>query len=365
MLMIAVTMASPFTLVIMSRTNARSIFRQSIGRFLRYARLEYPVPKSSMDTGTPSARSPRITPRWRSLPSTMALSVSSTWIMRTSMPAVAAACATRFVMSWRSNWRAETLTDTGTGSAPLSCHRRIWSAHMVQHELAELRDEAGLLGDVDEDRRRHEPARRMAPAHEGLEPLELVGAQVDDRLVVHVELVLAQGGAHRVLDREPLVDARVHAAREDAMRIATTVLRLVERDIRVLEQHFVIGAVIGIHADADAARDRDLLPSTSNVRTELFPYAARDRARRVTSRTPVAMRTNSSRAHANHEIRCRDRCAQPIRHPLQQSVAAAMAMEIVDLLEVVDVEIEERHRALGALGLLDDVGRAVPAAPGD
>jgi len=35
MRMIAVTMASPFTLVIMSRTNARSIFRQSIGRFLR------------------------------------------------------------------------------------------------------------------------------------------------------------------------------------------------------------------------------------------------------------------------------------------------------------------------------------------
>src|SRR5690349_23676515 len=39
-------------------------------------------------------------------------------------------------------------------------------------------------------RRRHEPADRMAPAHQRFQALQLVGTQLHDRLIVDVELVL-------------------------------------------------------------------------------------------------------------------------------------------------------------------------------
>ena len=41
----------------MSRTNTRSTFSSSTGNFARYASEEYPVPKSSNEIRTPSARS--------------------------------------------------------------------------------------------------------------------------------------------------------------------------------------------------------------------------------------------------------------------------------------------------------------------
>ena len=40
----------------MSRTNTRSTFSSSTGNFARYANDEYPVPKSSNEMRTPSAR---------------------------------------------------------------------------------------------------------------------------------------------------------------------------------------------------------------------------------------------------------------------------------------------------------------------
>ncbi len=70
----------------------------------------------------------------------------------------------------------------------------------------------------------------------------------------------------------------------------------------------------------------------------------------LASRTAVAMIDEFVAAHANDEIGRGNTGAQPLRSHLQQAVADSMTrhMEIVDLLEVVDVEIQDGDRPLGA-----------------
>ena len=57
----------------------------------------------------------------------------------------------------------------------------------VQNPGTQGYDQAGLLGDVDEVGRRHQPAPRMAPAHERLHTDHRASAQLDDRLVAQRE----------------------------------------------------------------------------------------------------------------------------------------------------------------------------------
>ena len=54
-------------------------------------------------------------------------------------------------------------------------------------------------------------------------------------------------------------------------------------------------------------------------------------------------------AEARDEVLGPDRLAQPIRDALEEFVADQMSQRIVDALELVDVDVEDRE--LGALGL--------------
>jgi hypothetical protein len=64
----------------------------------------------------------------------------------------------------------------------------------AQDPLAELDDQAVLLGDRDEVGRADEPAVRVLPADQGLDVPDGAAGQVDDRLVDQAELV---GGGRR------------------------------------------------------------------------------------------------------------------------------------------------------------------------
>ena len=73
-------------------------------------------------------------------------------------------------------------------------------ASLAQHPFAERDDEADLLGDADELGRRQQPLVAVTPAQQRLEAAGPLGADIDDRLVVHLELAARQGIAHRAFE---------------------------------------------------------------------------------------------------------------------------------------------------------------------
>src|SRR5207245_4416471 len=71
-------------------------------------------------------------------------------------------------------------------------------AGALQHVLAERNDQTGLLGQRNELVGRDEPLLRMAPASQRLGAGWLARLDVDDRLVVHLQLVAREGLAQIV-----------------------------------------------------------------------------------------------------------------------------------------------------------------------
>ena len=78
---------------------------------------------------------------------------------------------------------------------------------------ADVDDQAGLLGDIDEVARRHQAAV-VLPANQGLRADVTVGREAEDRLVEGDELVAIDGVTQCGLGREPLLRSRVDACIE-------------------------------------------------------------------------------------------------------------------------------------------------------
>ena len=70
----------------------------------------------------------------------------------------------------------------------------------------------------------------------GLKARELLGRQVDDRLVEDLELVLARAPAQIAFERDALVAVGAHLGREDLDAIGTAALGAAHGDLGLLEQ---------------------------------------------------------------------------------------------------------------------------------
>ena len=94
---------------------------------------------------------------------------------------------------------------------------RRFAAGLVEHEAAELVDEAALLRNRHELRRRDPAALRMVPAHQCLARGHFAGLQIDDRLIEDEQPVLAlQRGAQLGFQPSAFLDAGFHGRAEQA-----------------------------------------------------------------------------------------------------------------------------------------------------
>ena len=91
----------------------------------------------------------------------------------------------------------------GRGRAEVGEPRRHLPARLVERQPADVDDHAGVFGDGNEVRRRHQPAHRVAPAQQRLESGDAAGAQRDDRLVVQLEGALVDRVAQVGLELQP------------------------------------------------------------------------------------------------------------------------------------------------------------------
>ena len=215
-------------------------------------------------------------------------------------------------------------------------------ARGLEHPAADRQDEARLLGERDERQRRHDAAGRVEPAQERLHADDPAGRELDDRLVVEPELGAVDGAPQVVLERRPVDGLGVHLGVEQDRRPDRVELRAVERDLRLLEQ------VAGVRDDGPPDREPE-------ARADVHLAAAEVERLRDGGldprRDPLRLADAAHRAEEDAELvgaQPRDgvggarRGEQPPADLDQQQVARVVAQALVDDLEPVEVEEDER-----------------------
>ena len=102
-------------------------------------------------------------------------------------------------------------------------------------------------------------------------------------------------------------------------------------------------AVVRRERDADADAGIDLLPVDLDRLGNDLDQPARQRARRLRARIALQDREFVA-AEPRDRVVLADRAADALRDGAEQLVADRMAERVVDALEVVEVEVEHRHR---------------------
>jgi hypothetical protein len=126
-------------------------------------------------------------------------------------------------------------------------------------ECADRDDQPGLFGERNEVVWRDEAALRVLPSNQGLELGHHPRRQLDDGLVMHDELVVADRSAQVGLELEPLPGPGVHRRIEGRMTTLALALRLVERRIGTAEQVIRIVCRGVTQHDANAGADHHVM----------------------------------------------------------------------------------------------------------
>lgn len=134
---------------------------------------------------------------------------------------------------------------------------------------------------------------------------------------------------------------------EQRPAVLAGLLRLVHRDVGVAQDVLGLGVRGTGHDHAQAGGNRDLGAAQQDVPGHGLEQAAGDLAGRLLVAHAPAQDGELVTAEARHDIAVPDRLAQPLGHLEQELVAGLVAERVVDLLEVVEVQ-EEQRRPLAA-----------------
>ena len=183
----------------------------------------------------------------------------------------------------------------------------------------------------------------MAPADKGLGSDDLGGIEFHDRLVLEDELVPLDGPAEFGLHGQSSHDRVVHLGLEDLETGLALGLRGVHRNVGVTQQ---FGSRVARLAacDADAGADVDLLAEKPERNPQRGPDALGDAGG---SRDVGVFEQDGELVAAKPRGRVlgADRRPQPMRGLDQDVVAGGVTEAVVDRLEVVEVDEEDRQVA--------------------
>ena len=189
----------------------------------------------------------------------------------------------------------------------------------------------------------------MVPAHQRLGAGDLAGLEVELRLVVHDDLA--------ALDRvRQLADQRQAGARMPVARRAVDLvadaarLGRVHGDVGALHQRLDVAAVLGEHRDADAGAHEQrqaveaerLLDRAGQLDGDLLGLLDRGAGRQQDGELVAA--------DAGDQLGAGDAGLQAGADLAQQPVAGLVAERVVELLEVVEVDQQQRQLGLRLAG---------------
>ena len=181
------------------------------------------------------------------------------------------------------NWTDETLTATRTSSGHFIAWRQ--ASWITQAPIGTISPVSSASGMNSSGATR--PRVGMVPADQRLERADPVGLEIEQRLVIELELAVGDRAPQIRFEPVARLRAGVHLGFEEAVGAAALALRLVEREVGMLEQGVGVGAVARRHRDADAGADRELVAADLERLGERGDQPAGDRARRLVG---VAMR---------------------------------------------------------------------------
>ena len=217
--------------------------------------------------------------------------------------------------------------------------RRLWRRMVVPIGMMSPVSSASGMNSSGGD---HAPLR-MVPAGERLHADDLVGRQVDDRLVVRLELASATAATEVRLQAHPLDDGGVHAGLVDLEAALALALGPVHGEVGVAEQ---AGRVLLAVADDDA--DAGVDGDERAVDLDRGAHELEDRER--PPRRPRLDRGGARAAPRTRRRRVVTRCRRvgspsPIRSAVasQDLVAGLVTEAVVHGLEVVEVEVDQRQ----------------------
>ena len=171
------------------------------------------------------------------------------------------------------------------------------------------------------------------------------------RLIVQFELVALDGGAKVLLQRAAFAQPHVHVGLEEADRSARFALGAIERRIGIREQRGLVVPVRRIDRDADREGGAQLMAVHLDRIGEhgLQPLGQRRGSGRLLR--IAADQGELVAAEARHECAFR-RSRETRGDHAQQFVARRMSEDVIDLLEAVAVEREQRKAFMRGGGAL-------------
>ena len=216
-------------------------------------------------------------------------------------------------------------------------------ARLAQHHLPQLEDEPRRFGDRDELVGANGPELGALPAQERLRPGGRRVLQLPLGLVVQEELPAGEPLAHAVLQRHAAHVALVHLAGEELVPPLPMALGLVHGGVGAAKERLHVAAVPRVEGDADTGAPVDLLPVDQKRLPEerLQPLGHR-RGRFLLA---VDHDDELVPAQPRQRVGAADGAGKAPRHLLQELVPHLVAARVVQVLEVVQVEKEQRQRA--------------------
>ncbi len=136
--------------------------------------------------------------------------------------------------------------------AAFGLHVAVVHADPVQHPLADVENEVGLLGERNELRGRYVAVAGKAPAQQGLRADDPAVAQIDFRLVADHQLVALERATQLALEHQPLDGRGVHLRGIERESVSTVLLRVVHGRIRVADEVDDVFGVARAERDANA-----------------------------------------------------------------------------------------------------------------
>jgi hypothetical protein len=219
-------------------------------------------------------------------------------------------------------------------------------AGLADDPFADRLDQPQTLGHRDELVRRDRPQERMAPAQQRLDTGDLPAAQPDLRLVVEAQLAVGQRLAQAALQRQPAQRDRAQRVVEGLAARLAVLLGTVHRGVGVLHQLVGVVAVAGAcDGQADRRGDEARLPVEIDRGSQRGGQAFGDAQRLGLPRDVGDQDGELVTAEAGDDVLGAQRGGQAARDGLQQAVAGAVAERVVDELEVVDVDEQDRDVA--------------------
>ena len=239
------------------------------------------------------------------------------------------------------------------GLAPAGC----LAAGALQHPASQLDDDAAFLGHGDEFTGAELPHLAAVPAYQRFHADDAPAAQVDLRLVVQIQFLVLQGTAQVRLHAQAALGAQFHFGLEHGIAVLALVLGVVHGRVGIARQGGHVLRIEWIQAHADAGADIQLVAFQRERRGQ----HGKDLARHAGHFRSVVGRFDDDdefvAADAADDVGGAQDRHQALGDEFEQLVAAVVAQRIVDHLEVVQVQQQQSHAAVLAVGARQRVGQ--------